>query len=39
LEKAFDRLKQFSASNGVQILVVTHEKNIGHLFDHTIDLH
>jgi DNA repair exonuclease SbcCD ATPase subunit len=38
LEKAFDRLKQFSASNGVQILVVTHEKNIGHLFDHTIDL-
>lgn len=38
LEKAFDRLKQFSSANGVQILVVTHERNISHLFDHTIDL-
>jgi len=38
LEKAFERLREFSMSNGVQIVVVTHEKGIGHLFDHTIDL-
>jgi exonuclease SbcC len=38
LEKAFERLKQFSLANGVQIVVVTHEKGISHLFDHTIDL-
>lgn len=38
LEKAFERLRQFSLANGVQIVVVTHEKGISHLFDHTIDL-
>jgi DNA repair exonuclease SbcCD ATPase subunit len=38
LEKAFECLREFSDSNGVQIIVVTHEKGIGHLFDHTIDL-
>ena len=38
LEKAFERLKDFSLSNGVQIIVVTHEKGISHLFDRTIDL-
>jgi exonuclease SbcC len=38
LERAFERLREFSMSNGVQIVVVTHEKGIGHLFDHTIDL-
>ena len=38
LEKAFERLSQFSSANGVQVIVVTHEKGISHLFDHTIDL-
>ena len=38
LEKAFECLRDFSDSNGVQIIVVTHEKGISHLFDHTIDL-
>lgn len=38
LERAFERLREFSMSNGVQIIVVTHEKGISHLFDHTIDL-
>jgi DNA repair exonuclease SbcCD ATPase subunit len=38
LERAFERLKDFSLSNGVQIIVVTHEKGLSHLFDHTIDL-
>lgn len=38
LEKAFECLKGFSETNGVQILVVTHEKGIKHLFDNIIDL-
>jgi DNA repair exonuclease SbcCD ATPase subunit len=38
LEKAFECLKEFSETNGVQILVVTHERGIKHLFDNTVDL-
>jgi DNA repair exonuclease SbcCD ATPase subunit len=38
MEMAFERLKEFSAANDIQIIVVSHEKGISHLFNNTIDL-
>lgn len=38
LSKAFERLRDYAINAGTQIVVVTHEKGISHLFDNTIDL-
>jgi DNA repair exonuclease SbcCD ATPase subunit len=38
LSKAFEGLKEYALNAGTQIVVVTHEKGLSHLFDNTIDL-
>lgn len=38
LNKAFERLKEYAANSGTQIVAITHEKGISHMFDNVIDL-
>ena len=38
LPKALERLRELSHARGLQVLFVTHEPRISHLFDNTIDL-
>lgn len=38
LQTALERLKELSRSRGLQVILVTHERSLGHLFDKVIDL-
>ncbi len=37
-EPVLQRLRDFSASRGLQVVIVTHERSLAHLFDHVIQL-
>ena len=38
LKTALERLKELTRSRGLQVILVTHERGIGHLFDKVIDM-
>lgn len=38
LKIAIERLKELSASRGLQIIMITHEKELSNLFDHVIEV-
>jgi DNA repair exonuclease SbcCD ATPase subunit len=38
LRVAISRLKEMAASTGLQLIMITHEQGIAHMFDHTIAL-
>lgn len=38
LKTAISRLKELAASRGLQMIMITHEKDLSYLFDHTIEL-
>ncbi len=38
LQTALERLKELTRSRGLQVILVTHERSLGHLFDKVIDL-
>jgi DNA repair exonuclease SbcCD ATPase subunit len=38
LRIAIERLKEISASRGLQMIMITHEKELAHLFDRTIEV-
>lgn len=37
-EPVLQRLRDFSSSRGLQVVIVTHERSLAHLFDHVIQL-
>ena len=39
LENALGRLRELARSTGLQVVMVTHEKSLAHMFDHVIDFY
>lgn len=39
LENALARLRELARSTGLQVIMVTHEKSLAHMFDHVIDFY
>jgi len=38
LDLALARLRSLSEARGLQCILITHEKGLGHLFDHVVQL-